>query len=79
MLYYVRTERKAIKMKFKNRIQYLGYRFGELCTGIGVLSLIIYAMYFGGKVDIIVTKQELIILIVSISLIRYGNYRTGGK
>ena len=79
MLYYVCTERKAIRMKFKNKAQYLGYRFGELCTGIGALSLIIYAMYFGGKTDIIVTKPELLVLIVSIALIRYGNYRTGGR
>lgn len=76
MLYYIWDERKAIIMKFKNRYEYYGYKFGEICESVGVLAFIVCILYFGGKSDIIITKTELLVFVTSVLMIHYGVWRT---
>ena len=69
-------QRKVIKMKFRNKAQFYGFKFGEICESVGVLSFIMCILYFSGKADIIITKTELLVFVTSVLLIHYGVWRT---
>ena len=64
-----------------NKAKYYGFKFGQFCTNIGVLTSIFMIPLIANDYDTTrgpINIAPVIIMIVAMLTARYGVYRTGG-